>query len=99
MSWDWPGRGNRHAQGYGVAWTKLRTQVLKRDGHLCQVCAKHDRITLARDVDHIVGKAHGGTDDPSNLQAICRRCHNDKTTRDRGGQVKQEIGVDGFPLA
>jgi 5-methylcytosine-specific restriction endonuclease McrA len=30
-------------------------------------------------VDHIITKARGGTDDPSNLQALCRECHSRKT--------------------
>jgi 5-methylcytosine-specific restriction protein A len=36
--------------------------------------------------DHIVPKTQGGTDDASNLQTLCERCHNVKTTTiDAGG--------------
>ncbi|MCK8068089.1 HNH endonuclease [Cobetia sp. 1CM21F] len=38
-----------------------------------------NRITPATEVDHIVGKAQGGTDAPGNLEAICKACHQAKT--------------------
>ena len=72
-------RGNRHERGYGTAWSKLRELVLKRDQGLCQPCAATGRVTLAKEVDHKVPKAEGGTDDESNLQGICHACHLTKT--------------------
>jgi 5-methylcytosine-specific restriction protein A len=72
-------RGNRHERGYGSAWDKLRALILARDEGLCQPCVRAHRVSLATAVDHTVPKAEGGTDDPSNLQAICRACHLDKT--------------------
>jgi len=77
-------RGNRHQRGYGAAWDKLRRWVLQRDRHLCQPCLQAGRVTPAAEVDHITPKARGGTDDPANLQAICRACHATKTARERG---------------
>lgn len=38
---------------------------------------------MAREVDHIVPKAQGGTDDDGNLQAINVLCHKAKTLRER----------------
>jgi len=38
-----------------------------------------NRITPATEVDHIVGKAQGGTDAADNLEAICKACHQAKT--------------------
>jgi len=55
---------------------------MKRDKYLCQLCLKEDRVTEAYAVDHIVGKAQGGTDDMGNLQALCRECHGRKTARE-----------------
>lgn len=72
-------RGNRHERGYGSAWDKLRALVLARDCGLCQVCSAAGRVSLANAVDHIKPKAEGGTDDESNLQAICKPCHLIKT--------------------
>jgi hypothetical protein len=36
-------------------------------------------VTIGREVDHIINKARGGTDDAANLQTICRACHAAKT--------------------
>ena len=50
--------------------------VAHRDGaRLSQACKLAGRITPARDVDHVINKAAGGTDDPGNLQALCKPCH------------------------
>lgn len=57
----------------------MRKRILARDQGLCQVCLRLGRIELAREVDHLLAKAEGGTDDESNLQAICRQCHAVKT--------------------
>lgn len=38
------------------------------------------------EVDHIASKARGGSDDLSNLQALCKRCHVVKTNREDGGR-------------
>lgn len=75
-------RGSAASRGYDYAWQKVRKQALERDNHLCVECLKHDRITPATDVDHIV--PFEGLDDPlrldlDNLQSLCRSCHNIKT--------------------
>jgi 5-methylcytosine-specific restriction protein A len=75
-------RGSRHERGYGNAWDRLRERILTRDGGLCQPCQRADRVTAATEVDHVVNKADGGTDDDTNLQAICRDCHRAKTAEE-----------------
>jgi 5-methylcytosine-specific restriction enzyme A len=77
--WAAPHRGSRHARGYGTAWDKLREQIMARDCGLCQTCHRAGRVTLAREVDHIVPKFEGGTDGMHNLAAICQACHKAKT--------------------
>lgn len=74
---------SRHQRGYGVAWEKLRRVILQRDQYLCQTCLRDGIYTAAYAVDHIKAKAHGGTDDPVNLESMCRRCHDRKTARER----------------
>lgn len=86
-------RGNRHERGYGTAWTKLREFVLKRDEGLCKPCKAAGRVTLASEVDHRIPKAEGGTDDESNLQAICRTCHLDKTQAEAKRGVSKGWGA------
>jgi predicted kinase len=51
---------------------------------LCVECERIGLVTAATDVDHIVAKRHGGTDDEDNLQALCHACHSRKTNRERG---------------
>lgn len=75
-------RGSRHQRGYGSAWDRKRKQILARDHGLCQPCLVHGHITLATQVDHIVNKAVGGTDDDDNLQSICKPCHDAKTLQE-----------------
>ena len=89
-------RGTRQQRGYGTEWTKLREVILKRDAGLCQPCKSTDRVTLAREVDHIKPKAEGGTDDESNLQSICRACHLTKTQAESKRGIAR--GWGGFNL-
>ena len=72
-----PGKSGRG----GRPWRRLRDQVLKRDGYVCQCDSCQQRIMplVAHEVDHIISLAEGGTDDPGNLMAINRDCHAKKT--------------------
>ncbi len=67
-------RGGSSARGYGAAWRRLRLVILHRDP-VCRACGREP----ANEVDHIVSKTNGGTDDPSNLQGLCKACHSRKT--------------------
>lgn len=43
-------------------------------------------VTPATEVDHILPKRLGGSDDDDNLQALCKHHHSSKTVREmRGG--------------
>lgn len=94
MAWN---RQSRHERGYGTTWDKTRLRILARDCGLCQPCKRAGYFRSANEVDHIIPKAQGGTDDDDNLQAICSECHIDKGNVDRGFKVKQTIGLDGWP--
>ncbi|EOC0875546.1 HNH endonuclease [Cronobacter malonaticus] len=74
---------NRHHRGYGSKWDIIRVRILTRDRHICQECQRKGRPHPAETVDHIIPKAHGGTDDDSNLQALCWSCHKSKTATER----------------
>ncbi len=74
-----PRRGSRHDRGYGYKWDKQRERILERDNGLCQVCLKRGVLTAAKQVDHVVPKAEGGSDLDENLQSICDNCHKAKT--------------------
>jgi 5-methylcytosine-specific restriction enzyme A len=51
-------------------WRGLREQILFRDHHTCRVCGQP-----AEHIDHIIPAIVGGTDHPSNLQALCATCN------------------------
>jgi HNH endonuclease len=70
-------------RGYGSQWRVLRAVALERDKYLCQECLKKGRYVTATTVDHIIAKAHGGSDILSNLQSLCDSCHKFKTARER----------------
>jgi 5-methylcytosine-specific restriction endonuclease McrA len=52
------------------------TLVLTRDGYRCQDCGAPAKV-----VDHITPIAAGGSDQPSNLQALCAACNLSKGDR------------------
>ncbi|EQB4040705.1 HNH endonuclease [Cronobacter sakazakii] len=82
--WERHNKGQSAAQrGYGAEWRKARNIVIKRDKGLCQICKREGVIRPGSSVDHIIAKAHGGTDDPSNLECICSEHHKAKTARER----------------
>ncbi len=56
-------------------WSQTRRRVLERDAGRCYLCGR-----AADHVDHIVPACEGGTDDESNLAAICSACHARKTS-------------------
>jgi 5-methylcytosine-specific restriction enzyme A len=83
--------GGQPASAYGPGWATLRTRVLAEQP-LCRCGAP------ATEVDHIMAKAFGGTDDRSNLRGVCHRCHIDKTATDsRLGKARKAAGSSSFP--
>lgn len=93
---SWRHDKSRHERGYGAQWEKLRLIVLARDDFMCRVCMARGRPTPATQVDHIVPKARGGSDDMGNLQAICDDCHKAKTASERLGRPMPVYGADGW---
>jgi len=59
----------------------LRFEVLKKAQFHCELCGISADIR-ALEVDHIVPRNLGGTDDPNNLQALCYSCTSMKRDRD-----------------
>lgn len=59
-------------------WKRLREVVLERDGYQCRECRE---TGSPLDVDHITPLSQGGTNELSNLQTLCRSCHEEKHGR------------------
>ncbi len=105
MAWS---NESRQSRGYGAEWERIRKRIIQRDKGLCQECLRHGRVTIGREVDHIVPKAEAArrgwtqaqTDADSNCELKCKSCHLAKTARDNGKvyRAKVAIGLDGWPL-
>ena len=82
-SWDHKGK-TRHDRGYDSKWYKTRQVILKRDGHMCKCddCVMNNIYLPATEVDHIIPKSRGGTDDYTNLRAINTKCHKKKSLKE-----------------
>lgn len=76
----------------GRPWRRLRAKVLHRDGYLCQPCDRAGELALAKEVDHIIPTFEGGTDDESNLQAICKACHQVKSQEEAARARARGVG-------
>src|ERR687898_613638 len=89
----------RMSAGY-VSGT-LRYEVLKRARFRCELCGVSADVR-ALEVDHVVPRSRGGTDDPDNLQALCYRCNATKRDRDdtdfRGVGQSYERREQGCPF-
>jgi ATP adenylyltransferase len=59
----------------------LRYEILRRAGFRCELCGV-SAGERAIEVDHIFPRKHGGTDDLTNLQALCFKCNANKGARD-----------------
>jgi len=71
----------------------LRYEIFDRDNGVCQHCAgpvvrhrcqEHFRGPRLGAVDHIVPRARGGQNEPTNLQLLCEPCNASKGAKDGG---------------
>lgn len=72
----------------GLWWS-----VLARDSWTCCSCgrsSKEEGITL--EVDHIIPRSKGGTDDSGNLQTLCKKCNVGKSNKD-STDLRREVGT------
>lgn len=81
------GRRSSAQRSYGHEWRKIRDKHLKENPY-CEVCGEP-----ATEVDHILRRELGGTDEPENLQSLCKTHHSQKTRRE--GCVRGTRGVMG----
>ena len=69
----------RKSSGY-ISGT-LRYEILKRAKFRCELCGISAE-QKALEVDHILSRNNGGSDEQSNLQALCYSCNAMKRDRD-----------------
>jgi len=101
------GRGTAAARGYGAEWRPKRARFLA--AHPTCICGQP-----AQHVHHLRARRDGGTDEWSNLVALCSPCHNRVEPRSgvtrrgpvtpggqgRGGRISSGFqGPEGAPIA
>lgn len=75
------GEDNPHWKGgydelKDMSWKMAKLRVRRRDHHTCQICGKNkEEMGCEPDVHHIIPLTEGGTNKPSNLIMLCRKCH------------------------
>lgn len=75
-----PPRPNTVERKRGSAGVRDRERIRKRDCNLCQECKRHGRLgVVGAAVDHIQPLWAGGSDDETNKELLCQRCHDAKT--------------------
>jgi len=55
-----------------ATWDTLCRATLNRDNYMCRGCAAQASIF---DVHHIVPLEYGGSNEPDNLNMLCKDCH------------------------
>jgi len=65
---------------FGVDMNRQRVAVMERDNFRCTKCQRKPPaygciMNGSLEVDHIVSRGLGGSDDLSNLRTLCRSCH------------------------
>ena len=82
-------------------WKALRRRILAEEP-LCRECNRRGTVEAAVELDHIRAiRAGGPAFDESNLQPLCRVCHNLKTAmekyRFRGQSKAPLVDIKGVP--
>ncbi len=60
----------------------LRFEIMKRDGHRCQLCGRDASDGIKLEIDHKVAWSEGGTTDLDNLWTLCFDCNRGKHAKD-----------------
>ena len=72
---------------------RLRYEVLRRDNYTCRYCG-HSAPEVEVTVDHVIPKALGGSDEPSNLCAACGDCNGGKTSSSPDAPLVADVAAD-----
>lgn len=72
--------------GRGIS-PQLRNEILEKNGYTCQNCGAgvgdpdpfNPNRKVRLQIDHIVPRSHGGTDNKENLRVLCSACNQGKS--------------------
>jgi 5-methylcytosine-specific restriction endonuclease McrA len=70
-----------------VANAVLKWRLSKRDGECCNSC-KLRMYPSELTIDHIEARFDGGSDDMTNKQLLCVKCHKKKTKRENLARIQ-----------
>lgn len=70
----------------------IRYQVLKESGGRCALCGI-TKTDSPLDVDHIIPRSRGGSNEKENLQALCIKCNRSKGSKDKTDFRKTKAAV------
>src|SRR5687767_3965353 len=65
-----------------------RNDRIKRRDKVCVIHRAKGLVAAIDEIDHIIPLFKGGPDTDTNLQGLCRRCHDAKTITERGDRIK-----------
>ena len=92
----WSNQRQRHGTS-GWAWQRTVRSVIERDGGVCRFdipgCTR-----MAATAGHVIAKAAGGSDHPSNLRASCAACNEAKRRQEaRDGRPQRRRDPESHP--
>ncbi len=70
-----------------------RRRVAAEQAWLCRACAVSLEC-LEYDIDHIVPRSRGGSDERTNLQALCVQCHAAKSRSEQRARRRADSVAD-----
>lgn len=73
----------------GRKWMAMKTDALVASDHWCVMCLSVGVETLAVVVDHRTPLWKGGSNEPSNLQGLCKYHHDEKTAQEAGERARR----------
>ena len=77
-------RPSARARGYDASWERIRAEYLELEPW-CRFHLAQGEYVRATEVDHIVPRRAGGTDDHTNLRSLCKSHHSRRTAIEQSG--------------
>jgi len=74
--------------------SRLRFEILRRDGFACRYCGARPEDGGELVVDHVLPVALGGSDQPENLVAACAVCNSGKASVPLDAVTVAEVNAD-----
>lgn len=77
-------RPSARRRGYDADWERTAAEHLLLEPW-CRFHLARGTQVAATDVDHILARRRGGSDDHANLRSLCKPCHSRRTAIEQSG--------------